>query len=54
MAKAIAEQTKAQLRILTDPHKAVAGADAVYTDAWASMGQEHEAEERAAVFAPFR
>jgi ornithine carbamoyltransferase len=48
MAKAIAEETKASLRILTDPRKAVAGADAVYTDAWASMGHEQEAEERAA------
>src|SRR5208282_4748892 len=40
MAKAIADQTKASLRLLTDPRKAVAGADAVYTDAWASMGHE--------------
>jgi len=54
MAKNIAEQTKATLRILTDPRKAVTGADAVYTDAWASMGQEQESEERAAIFAPFQ
>jgi ornithine carbamoyltransferase len=54
MAKAIADETKASLRILTDPRKAVAGADAVYTDAWASMGHEHEAEERAAIFAPYQ
>jgi ornithine carbamoyltransferase len=54
MAKAIADETKATLRILTDPRKAVAGADAVYTDAWASMGDEHEAEERNAVFAPYQ
>ncbi len=54
MAKAIAEGTKATLRILNDPRKAVAGADAVYTDAWASMGHEQEAEERAAIFAPFQ
>jgi ornithine carbamoyltransferase len=54
MAKAIAEGTKATLRILTDPRKAVAGADAVYTDSWTSMGDEHEAEERAAVFAPYQ
>ena len=33
---------------------AVAGADVVYTDVWASMGQEHEAEQRRAVFAPFQ
>ena len=54
MAKAIAEETKASLRILNDPRKAVAGADAVYTDAWASMGHEQESEERAASFAPFQ
>ena len=30
------------------------GADAVYTDTWASMGQENEAKERAAVFAPYQ
>ncbi len=54
MAKAIAAETKATLRILTDPRKAVAGADAVYTDAWASMGHEQEAEERAAIFTPFQ
>jgi ornithine carbamoyltransferase len=54
MAKAIAEETRASLRILTDPRKAVAGADAVYTDAWASMGHEHESEERAAIFAPYQ
>ncbi|MFZ0560805.1 MAG: ornithine carbamoyltransferase [Terriglobales bacterium] len=54
MAKAIAEETKATLRIMTDPRKAVAGADAVYTDAWASMGHEQEAEERAAIFSPYQ
>jgi ornithine carbamoyltransferase len=54
MAKAIADETKATLRILTDPRKAVVGADAVYTDAWASMGEEQEAEERAAIFAPYQ
>jgi ornithine carbamoyltransferase len=54
MAKAIAEETKASLRILNDPRKAVAGADAVYTDTWASMGDESQAEERAAIFAPYQ
>jgi len=54
MAKSIAEETKATLRISNDPRKAVAGADAVYTDAWASMGHEQEADERAAIFSPFQ
>src|ERR1700687_398036 len=42
-AKKIAKQTGARVELLTDPRAAVAGADAIYTDAWASMGQEHEA-----------
>src|SRR5579863_4981380 len=53
-ARKIAKQTGAQLEFLTDPHAAVAGADAIYTDAWASMGQEHEAAQRARVFQPYQ
>ena len=34
--------------------KAAEDADAVYTDVWASMGQEDEAAERAQIFAPFQ
>ena len=37
-----------------DPREAVRGADAVYTDVWASMGQEEEAAERAKLFRPFQ
>jgi ornithine carbamoyltransferase len=37
-----------------DLKKAVKGAEVIYTDVWASMGQEHEAAERRAVFAPFQ
>jgi ornithine carbamoyltransferase len=44
----------ATLTITNDPIEAVAGADAVYTDAWASMGQEDEAEARAIVFQPYQ
>jgi len=36
-----------------DPREAVRGADAVYTDVWASMGQEKEREERARLFAGY-
>lgn len=40
---------------LTDsPKEAVQFADVLYTDVWASMGQEEEAEERKAVFKPFQ
>ena len=44
----------AQIQTLHDPAAAVAGADVLYTDVWASMGQEDEAEERKAIFAPFQ
>ena len=37
-----------------DPAEAVRGADAVYTDVWASMGQEHEVETRQQVFRPYQ
>ncbi len=37
-----------------DPARAVDSADVVYTDVWASMGQEHEAEDRRRSFAPFQ
>ena len=37
-----------------DPYEAVAAARAVYTDVWASMGQESEAEERKARFKPYQ
>ncbi len=37
-----------------DPRAAVSGADVVYTDVWASMGQEDEAETRSVAFAPYR
>jgi ornithine carbamoyltransferase len=53
-ARKIAKQTGAQLEFLTEPHAAVAGVDAVYTDAWASMGQEQEADERAKIFQPYQ
>jgi len=53
-ARKIAKQTGGKIELLTDPHTAVAGADAVYTDAWASMGQEEESKQRADIFPPYR
>ncbi len=44
----------ARLRLFTEAADAVAGADAVYTDTWTSMGQEAEAEIRRKVFAPYQ
>src|SRR5439155_1313230 len=50
----IAAETGAVLKLTHDADIAVEGADAVYTDVWASMGQESEHDERQAVFAPFQ
>ncbi|MBI3183766.1 MAG: ornithine carbamoyltransferase [Myxococcales bacterium] len=40
--------------ITNDPTEAVKDADIVYTDVWASMGQEAQAEERKGVFRPYQ
>jgi ornithine carbamoyltransferase len=53
-ARRIARATGAILEITHDAVKAVTGANAIYTDVWASMGQEAEAAERAKVFAPYQ
>jgi len=47
-------ETGFSLEISNDPKAAVKDADAVYTDVWASMGQEQEKEARAKIFAPFQ
>jgi len=44
----------ARLRLFSDAADAVAGADAIYTDTWTSMGQEQEAELRRGIFAPYQ
>ncbi len=44
----------ARITITNDPSEAVEGAHAVYTDVWASMGQEKEAVERARIFTPYQ
>lgn len=43
-----------EIRLARDPFEAVAGADVVNTDVWASMGQEDEQEERLQVFKPYQ
>lgn len=43
-----------KIEIIHDPVEAVKGADIVYTDVWASMGQEAEAEARKKVFMPYQ
>lgn len=40
--------------VVHDPREAVAGADAVYTDVWVSMGEESEREERLRTMEPYR
>jgi ornithine carbamoyltransferase len=40
--------------LVDDPAAAVAGADAVYTDVWVSMGDEEEADRRRAALAPYQ
>ena len=52
-ARHIAEETGSRIELTTDPAEAVIGADAVYTDVWASMGQEEQAERRREVFRPY-
>jgi ornithine carbamoyltransferase len=53
-AREIAEETGAEIDLLADPHEAVFGTDAIYTDAWTSMGQEREEAERAKIFPPYQ
>ncbi|MBI2940064.1 MAG: ornithine carbamoyltransferase [Chloroflexi bacterium] len=53
-ARAAAEQTGSQIALTTDPRLAAQGVDVLYTDVWASMGQEHEREVRRQVFAPYQ
>lgn len=53
-SKQLASTSGATVVVTNDPVAAVAGADAVYTDVWASMGQEEEAAARSAIFTPFQ
>jgi ornithine carbamoyltransferase len=53
-AMAAADATGCQIEIVHDPVAAVTGARVVYTDVWASMGQEAEEKARNALFRPFQ
>ena len=53
-ARALAAISGGGVELVHDPVEAVAGADAVYTDVWASMGQESETAERRQIFAPYQ
>lgn len=49
-----ARETGGSCTVTNDPVAAVHDADVIYTDAWASMGQESEAEARRKIFAPYQ
>ncbi|MFA5176763.1 MAG: ornithine carbamoyltransferase [Candidatus Omnitrophota bacterium] len=53
-AKAAAEAGAAKINLFNDASSAVKGADIVYTDVWASMGQEDEAAKRKEAFKDFQ
>jgi ornithine carbamoyltransferase len=53
-AEEIAAETGGGVEITHDPAEAATGAHALYTDVWASMGQEEEASERALVFPAYQ
>ena len=54
MEQAQAGMTRGSLELFRDPREAVRDADAVYTDAWYSMGQESEADARAPAFRSYQ
>ncbi|MFZ3216052.1 MAG: ornithine carbamoyltransferase [Candidatus Acidiferrales bacterium] len=53
-AKRVARETRGKVEVLRAPVEAVAGAQAIYTDVWISMGQEQEAATRDAAFAGYQ
>jgi len=48
------EKNISSVKIVHDPHEGVMGADVIYTDVWASMGQKEEADKRRKIFQPFQ
>ncbi|BEP15995.1 ornithine carbamoyltransferase [Acidothermaceae bacterium B102] len=53
-ANQIGEQTGGAAVVTHDPLEAATGADVLYTDVWASMGQEEESDSRQLVFQPYQ
>jgi ornithine carbamoyltransferase len=53
-AKEEAKRNGCAVKVTNDPKEAVRGADVVYTDVWASMGQEKEHEKRVKIFKPYQ
>ena len=53
-AKRTARETRGKVEICNSPQEAVAGAQAIYTDVWTSMGQEEELAAREAAFAGYQ
>jgi len=53
-AREIAKDTGSKIKITEDPVSAVKGANVVYTDVWASMGQEEEIAKRKIIFKDFQ
>ncbi|ROL59854.1 ornithine carbamoyltransferase [Bacteroidetes/Chlorobi group bacterium ChocPot_Mid] len=53
-AEEAAKLTGAKIEYIKDPFEAVKNADVVYTDTWASMGQEAEAEKRRRIFKDYQ
>jgi ornithine carbamoyltransferase len=53
-SKRVAKETQAKIELFTDPHEAVDACQAVYTDAWTSMGFEAEDKVRRQVFKPYQ
>ena len=52
-ARALSQEHGSEVTVTTDAAAAALGAHVLYTDVWASMGQEEESAARAAVFAPY-